>query len=63
MVGLIFKLVVRDLLILSHLSMDKDMLYTNLRLDYGDECELAHSVRGFDLLSYHYPNMNILYIK
>ena len=27
MVGLIFKLVVRDLLLLSHLSMDKDMLY------------------------------------
>ena len=32
MVGLSFKLVVRDLLLLSHLSMDKDILYTNLKL-------------------------------
>ena len=33
MVGLSFKLVVRDLPLLSHLSMDKDILYTNLKLN------------------------------
>ena len=32
MVGLIFMLVVRDLLLLSCFSMDKDMLYTKLKL-------------------------------
>ena len=33
MVGLIFKLAVRDLLLLSRLSMDKDILHTNLKLN------------------------------
>ena len=33
MVGLSFKLVVRDLLLLSHLLMDKDILYTDLKLN------------------------------
>ena len=33
MVGLSFKLVVRDLLLLSYLSMVKDILYTNLKLN------------------------------
>ena len=33
MVDLIFKLAVRDLLLLSRLSMDKDILYTNLKLN------------------------------
>ena len=32
MVGLIFKLVVRDLLLLSCFFMDKDILYTKLKL-------------------------------
>ena len=32
MVGLIFKSVVRDLLLLSRFSMDKDILYTKLKL-------------------------------
>ena len=32
MVGSIFKLVVRDLLLLSHFSMYKDILYTKLKL-------------------------------
>ena len=32
MAGLIFKSVVSDLLILSHFSMDKDILYTKLEL-------------------------------
>ena len=32
MVGLIFMLVVRDLLLLSRFSMDKDILYTKLKL-------------------------------
>ena len=34
MVGLKFKSVVRDLLLLSHFSMDKDMLYTKLKLGF-----------------------------
>ena len=33
MVGLIFILVVRDLLLLSRFSMDKDILYTKLKLN------------------------------
>ena len=33
MVGLIFRLVVRDLPLLSHFSMDKDILYTKLKLN------------------------------
>ena len=32
MVGLIFMLVVRDLLLLSRFVMDKDILYTKLKL-------------------------------
>ena len=32
MVGLKFKSVVRDLVLLSRFSMDKDMLYTKLKL-------------------------------
>ena len=32
MVGLIFMLVVRDLLLLSRFSMDKNILYTKLKL-------------------------------
>ena len=32
-VGLIFILVVRDLLLLSRFSMDKDILYTKLKLN------------------------------
>ena len=32
MVGLIFLLVVRDLLLLSRFSMDKDILYTKLSI-------------------------------
>ena len=35
MVGLIFMLVVRDLLLLSRFSMDKDILYTKLKLSIG----------------------------
>ena len=33
MVGLIFKFAVRDLLLFSCLSMDKDILYTNLKVN------------------------------
>ena len=32
MVGLIFILVVRDLLLLSRFSMDKDIIYTKIKL-------------------------------
>ena len=35
MVALIFKLVMRDLLLLSCLYMDKDILYINLKLIIG----------------------------
>ena len=35
MIALIFKLVMRDLLLLSCFFMDKDILYTNLKLIFG----------------------------